>query len=216
MLEPSAGQPSGLILRERGLTLTRKARRGAVMRARTHEHDQPFVGPSTSLDRCGLGGALPRSLPWTRTQTPAVAMPPARPGVLEHGAQSGAHPTATDHWMGAPRGQASRGDASSSPSALDSPRCEIFPGERRERGRRPALHLSPTRALYVPQGMSKVGVSERGSLATLPAAAGVVHDHSGNGCYRHTSIHTYSCRGGRTNEVEQADESRATACREAS
>jgi len=121
-----------------------------------------------------------------------------------------------DHWMGAPRGQASRGDASSSPSALDSPRCEIFPGERRERGRRPALHLSPTRALYVPQGMSKVGVSERGSLATLPAAAGVVHDHSGNGCYRHTSIHTYSCRGGRTNEVEQADESRATACREAS
>jgi len=44
------------------------------MRARTHEHDQPFVGPSTSLDRCGLGGALPRSLPWTRTQTPAVSI----------------------------------------------------------------------------------------------------------------------------------------------
>jgi predicted DNA-binding transcriptional regulator AlpA len=28
--------------------------------------------------------------------------------------------------------------------------------------------------------MSKVGVSERGALATLPAAAGVVHDHSGH------------------------------------
>lgn len=97
------------------------------MRARTHEHDQPFVGPSTSLDRCGLGGALPRSLPWTRTQTPAVAMPPARPGVLEHGAQSGAHPTATPY---EPRGYAGPLDGCSTGPSLQGRRFELAVGTR--------------------------------------------------------------------------------------
>ena len=51
-LKPSTGQPCGLILRDRGLTLALKGRRGAVMRARAHEHDQPSVGPVRDVG-CG-------------------------------------------------------------------------------------------------------------------------------------------------------------------